>query len=297
MDHWLTTFLNNLNGERGLSPHTLTAYDNDLRQFIDFLAARRIADPRLIQTEDAAAFIAIHRKGGVAPATIKRRLSALRMFAQFLVREEARADDFTLTLDPGKSRSARLPKTLSVREMERLLVAPEETTPEGRRDGAMLELMYGSGLRVSELVALKTDALDLRAELVRPLGKGNKERQIPLTPQARLRIESYLKDARPKLMGSKAPSPFLFVTDQGTCMTREHFYTRIQEHGRAAGILQPVTPHMLRHSFATHLLAGGADVRAIQEMMGHASVETTQRYTKVDVARLRQVYDKAHPRA
>ncbi|MCW3062447.1 MAG: xerD [Capsulimonas sp.] len=297
MDHWLTIFLNNLSGERGLSANSLAAYSNDLRQFIEFLASRGIADPRIIQTEDAAAFIALHRKSGAAPATVTRRFSSLRMFAQFLVREQARADDFTLTLDPGKSRSVRLPKTLSVRDMERLLVAPDETTPEGRRDGAMLELMYGSGLRVSELVALKSEALDLRAGLVRPLGKGNKERQIPLTPQARIRIEAYLKDARPKLMTGKAPAPFLFVTDQGSCMTREHFYTRIQTHGLSAGIAQPVTPHMLRHSFATHLLAGGADVRAIQEMLGHASVETTQRYTKVDVARLRQVYDKAHPRA
>jgi integrase/recombinase XerD len=161
----------------------------------------------------------------------------------------------------------------------------------------MLELMYGSGLRVSELVSLRMTDLDLQADLVRPFGKGLKERQVPLGAESKAALSRYLTAARPKLLVGKAPSPALFVTQQGGPMTREHFWRLVQNYAQAARIAKNIGPHTLRHSFATHLLSGGADVRVIQELLGHASVETTQRYTRVDVARLRAVYDKTHPRA
>ena len=161
----------------------------------------------------------------------------------------------------------------------------------------MLELMYGSGLRVSELITLQTTHMDMRAGLVRPFGKGAKERQVPLGEAAQAALAAYLETARPALMRNKPPSSALFVTDHGGPMTRQHFFLLIKGYAQEAQIARPVTPHTLRHSFATHLLEGGADLRAIQEMLGHASVETTQRYTRVDVARLRAVYDKTHPRA
>ena len=161
----------------------------------------------------------------------------------------------------------------------------------------MLETMYGCGLRVSELVSLQTASVDLRARLVRPFGKGKKERLVPLGDGAGETLSAYLKSARPLLLAKKPPTPFLFVTKRGGPMTRHHFLVLVKQYARQAGIARTISPHALRHSFATHLLSGGADLRAIQEMLGHVSVQTTQRYTQVDVARLREVYDKTHPRA
>ncbi len=299
MQSSLKACLDNLHSERGLSAHTVDAYGSDLSQFAAFLHARGVTDPHAISPEHAAAFLSQLRREGQSPATIARKRAALSVWAKWLcaVDADAGADDFMATLEPGQKQVLRLPTTLSLPEVERLLLAPPLNTPEGVRDRAMLETMYGSGLRVSELVSLRTADVDLRACLVRPFGKGSKERQIPLTEPAQEAVTLYLRDARPRLLEKKPPSPSLFVTKQGGPMTRAHFLHLVQTYAQDAQIAKHVTPHTLRHSFATHLLAGGADVRSIQEMLGHASVETTQHYTRVDVSRLREVYDKTHPRA
>ncbi len=297
MQSAIDAFLADLAAERGLSPHTLAAYRSDLDQFAQALTARGVSGPSVITAEDALAFLAAHRRAGRASATVTRKASVLRGFAAFLCREGACAQDFTATLDLGRPAPQKLPSTLSLVEIESLLLAPPTETPEGVRDRAMLEMLYGCGLRVSELVALPLAAVDLRAGLVRPFGKGNKERQVPLGDAVRDALGPYLSVARPTLLRGKPASDALFVTDHGGPMTRQCFHALVKGYAQDTRIAKNVSPHTLRHSFATHLLEGGADLRSIQEMLGHADVQTTQRYTRVDVSRLRAIYDKAHPRA
>lgn len=303
LDLLLQAFLADVSSERGLSTNTLAAYRNDVGQFIEFLKGRGVTAPANIVDDHTVAFIAHLRRSGGKPATVARRLTALRMFAQFLCREEYSLLDFTAAVDLGKTRTRRLPATLTVEEIDRLIAAPGRDTPEGLRDAAMLELMYGSGLRVSELIALRMGDLDLTAGVVRPFGKGNKERQAPVGERVGKLLAEYLDKVRPSFHGAmpialgRHTADAVFLTSHGGPMTRTHFWRLIKEYADAAGIDKSISPHTLRHTFATHLLAGGADVRAIQEMMGHASVETTQRYTRVDVARLRKIYNDAHPRA
>ena len=285
-----------MSAERGLSEHTLTAYRYDLTQFLAALAAQDVADIKAVTPGHVYGFLAGLRRQGLRPASITRKAISVRLWMQFLCRDGHRPDDPTLAVETGKL-AQRLPTTLSLPEIERLLTAPPEGTAAGLRDRAMLETMYGSGLRVSELMALKCEDVDLRARLVRPFGKGGKERQVPLGDGAHDTLTAYLASARPLLLAKKPPTPFLFVTRQGGPMTRRHFLILVKAYAREAGIVRTISPHVLRHSFATHLLSGGADLRAIQEMLGHASVQTTQRYTHVDVARLREVYDRTHPRA
>lgn len=292
----LDAYLANLSAERGLSENTLTAYRQDLTQFIAYLEAQEITNIAAITPGHVYGFLASLRQSGLSPASIRRKAISLKLWMQFLCRDDYRKDDPTQAVEIGKL-SQRLPTTLSLPEIERLLTAPPLDTPEGVRDRAMLEMMYGCGLRVSELVALKREDVDLRAGLVRPFGKGGKERQVPLGDGVRETLSAYLTSARPELLKSKPLTPFLFVTRQGGPMTRQHFLVLVKGYARQAGITRTISPHVLRHSFATHLLSGGADLRAIQEMLGHASVQTTQRYTRVDVARLREVYDRTHPRA
>ena len=289
-------YLMNLSAERGLSANTLTAYRYDLTQFLAYLGAQEVGTVAAITPGHVYGFLAGLRRAGQRPASITRKAISLKLWMQFLCRDGHRADDPTQAIETGKL-AQRLPTTLSLPEIERLLLAPPPGTPAGLRDRAMLETMYGCGLRVSELVALKSDDVDLRARLVRPFGKGGKERQVPLGDGVHDTLAAYLAQARPLLLAQQPPPPFLFVTRQGGPMTRQHFLVLIKSYARQAGITRPISPHVLRHSFATHLLSGGADLRAIQEMLGHASVQTTQRYTRVDVARLRAVYDRTHPRA
>ena len=292
----LEAFLANMSAERGLSENTLTAYRQDLTQFLAHLDHLQIETVAAITPGHVYSFLTHLRSSGLRPSSLTRKSISLKMWMQFLCRDGVRTDDPTQALDALKS-PQRLPTTLSLPEIERLLDAPSKDTPEGLRDRAMLETMYGCGLRVSELVDLKSEAVDLRAGLVRPFGKGRKERQVPLGDGVRETLTAYLASARPKLLVHKPPTSSLFVTSHGSPMTRQHFVFLIKTYARQAGIAKRISPHVLRHSFATHLLSGGADLRAIQEMLGHASVQTTQRYTRVDVARLREVYDKTHPRA
>lgn len=289
-------FLLNMSAERGLSANTLTAYRHDLTQFLAYLAAQEIETVAAITPGHVYGFLAGLRRAGQRPASIIRKAISLKLWMQFLCRDGHRADDPAQAVEAGKL-DQRLPTTLSLPEIERLMTAPLGETSEGLRDRAMLETMYGCGLRVSELVSLKSEDVDLRAGLVRPFGKGGKERQVPLGDGVHDTLAAYLSRSRPTLLANHPPTPFLFVTRRGGPMTRQHFLVLVKAYARQSGIVRTISPHVLRHSFATHLLSGGADLRAIQEMLGHASVQTTQRYTRVDVARLREVYDRTHPRA
>jgi integrase/recombinase XerD len=297
MNRLKRTFLDDLAAERGLSRHTIDAYDNDLSQFLTYLEARQIRDAAAIDGSIAEAYVVVLRRRNLAPASIARKCTALRLFARFLYGEGHASCDFGAPLEGGFKQPKRLPVTISVSEVNRLLAAPPDSLPAGLRDRAMLELAYGSGLRVSELIALRVADVDLARKLVRPFGKGRKQRQVPMSDASCTLLQRYLTHARPALLQGSPATPALFVTHFGGPLTRGHFWRLVKRYAATAGLPKPVKPHTLRHSFATHLLAGGADVRAIQEMLGHVSIETTQRYTRVDVARLRAAYDKAHPRA
>ena len=296
MDAHIDAFLDNLVAERGLAANTIASYRADLLPFVEMLRQRG----RTLATagpEDAIAFFAQLEQSRAAPATIARKGSALRMLARFLLQEEVVKADFTSSLEVNAHQSLRLPTTLTAGEMRRLLAAPPVDTPNGFRDRVMFEVMYACGLRVSETIALELVQIDLTAGFLRPMGKGSKERLVPIGETAKRLLAEYLGGVRTQLMGGHGVSRACFVSDRGAPITRQQFWSLVKQYAAGAGITKAVTPHTLRHSFATHLLEGGADLRSIQELLGHSSVATTQRYTRVDVARMRAAYDKAHPRA
>ena len=231
---------------------------------------------------------------GVAAASVTRKVSTIRSFYRYLLREEAIEADPTLDLATSKL-PRRLPRVLTVEEIEQLLATPDPSTSQGTRDRAMLELMYASGLRVSETVGLELSDIDLAHEVVRCVGKGNKERVVPVGTQAVRALRAYLSQVRPRQVRAH-PTQALFVSRLGGPMTRQGCWKLIRRYARRSGISRPLTPHVLRHSFATHLLERGADLRAVQEMLGHASISTTQVYTHVTRERLREVYRQSHPR-
>lgn len=288
------TYIASLMLERGLSENTVQAYQRDLWQFVDFLEEVGgnlfTAGPR-----EFLAYEARLMKRGLKASSICRKLSAIHGFQQFAYRE---GEQETLPATAERPRlGRRLPKSLTAEEIARLLSAPAVDTPDGLRDRAMLELMYGCGLRVSELVELPLSGLNVQGQVVRCIGKGKKERIVPVGGEAMAWASRYLRDGRPALMGRRSDTNRLFVQAGGTAMNRIQFWSRLKQYAAQAGIAKNVTPHMLRHSFATHLLGGGADLRAIQEMLGHASIATTQIYTHVDEHGLGQVFRRCHPRA
>jgi integrase/recombinase XerD len=294
-------FLDHLTVERGLSPNTIVAYRRDLHRYARYLGRREIHDVMAVDAEIVSAFVAdlsssTHGDGRPFRATsVVRALSSVRSFHRFLLREGmADTDPTDGVFRPRTPRS--LPRPLSVEDVERLLAAPRPAEAKGLRDRAVLETMYGAGLRVSELVGLDVDDVDLEDGSVRVLGKGGKERDVPIGRYAREAIAAYLSRARPSLATPRSRSA-LFLNQRGGRLTRQACWNAIREHAAAAGIDKRVTPHSLRHSFATHLLEGGADVRVVQELLGHASVATTQVYTLVTKEHLREVYFTAHPRA
>jgi len=295
-------FLDHLAVERGLSDNTVQAYRRDLRRYGEFLERRGVADASDVGDEDVAAFVArvsssTHGDGrAYRPTSVVRALSSVRSFHRFLVREgRADADPTTGVVRPRLPRS--LPRPLSVDDVGRLLAAPRIDTDTGVRDRAVLETMYAAGLRVSELVGLDVDDVDLEDGAVRVLGKGGVERDVPLGRYAREAIAAYLSRARPGLASARSRSALFLNQRGGGRLSRQACWNLIRDHARAAGIRVRVTPHTLRHSFATHLLDGGADVRVVQELLGHASVATTQVYTLVTREHLREAYFTAHPRA
>ncbi|HEX6398845.1 MAG TPA: site-specific tyrosine recombinase XerD [Actinomycetota bacterium] len=295
-------FLGHLAVERGLSEHTLAAYRRDLRRYAAFLAKRGVATPQEVEESTVRSFVASLSASTHGPddspyraTSVARTLSAVRSFHRFLLREGvADRDPAAAVAQPRLPRS--LPRPLPAEDVRRLLEAPDATTPAGTRDRAILELLYGSGLRISELTGLDVDDVDPEAGSVRVLGKGGKEREVPVGSFARDALGAYLTRGRPALAGANSRGA-LFLNARGGRLSRQSCARLLAAYVRLARIDRRVTLHTLRHSFATHLLEGGADVRVVQELLGHASVATTQIYTLVTTRHLRDVYERSHPRA
>jgi len=288
------SFLHYLISERRLAENTVKAYAADVDFFLNFLWRASISELDLVDIPVIHQFLEQARVHGIGHRSNARRISALRHFFSFLVRTDQVPRNPFAVIDLPKSGQI-LPKALSLTEVNKLLAPPAQTSPLACRDRAMLFLLYSTGLRVSELVGLPLAACNLAAGFVRVFGKGGKERLIPFGAQAREQIENYLRQGRPLILGGRR-SNALFVTARGTAMTRLRFWQIVRRTAIAAGITKDISPHMLRHSFATHLLAHGADLRSVQMMLGHSDITTTQIYTHIDQDRLKSVHRKYHPR-
>ncbi len=295
MRETIEDFGNVLTLERGRSDHTVAGYESDLRQCAAWLASRKgVKDWAEVGQAQAMDWLYSLSGDGVAVASLARKLSALRGLARHLVREELRADDFTVLLQ-GPKRVRRVPGMLSASEVEKLLSAPQGGDAFALRDRALLELFYASGLRVSELAGLTLQQLDLDNGYLRVFGKGAKERVVPVGGKAVDALRVYLAAGRPSFVRTKTGSA-LFLSERGGALSRKTLWFIVQKYAERAGIARGVKPHQLRHSFASHLLGGGADLRAIQEMLGHANLATTQIYTAVEEKRLVEQHARFHPR-
>jgi integrase/recombinase XerD len=300
MQKKIEEFLTCLEVEKGYSENTRVAYKNDLSQFLTFL--RRKAKPSIarwseVQKDQLVAYI-MHLKTEreYASTTVARKVAAIKSFFHFLVAEGLIQDDPTATLDSPRVKKY-LPRAISQKDVEKLLeAASRQQSPRGLRDRAILELLYATGMRVSELVSLDVGWVDLASASVRVFGKGNKERIIPIYERAVEAVRAYLENGRMQLLRSPDKKA-LFLNQRGDRLTRQGLWLIVKGYVQEAGLKVPVTPHTLRHSFATHMLRGGADLRNVQELLGHANIATTQVYTQVTNERLREVYDEAHPRA
>lgn len=292
----LNSFLNFIDLERGLSKNTVAAYRRDLDQAAKFLQRRGAANWRAVSAAQAAEWVHSLSDAGdrYKASSLARKLTALRMLARHLVRERIRDDDFTALL-AGPKLARKIPGTLNETEIARLLAAPVGGEPRTLRDRALLELFYSSGLRVSELAGLMLQQVDLENNFLRVFGKGSKERVVPIGGRARDALAAYLTSGRPHLVKPKTGSQF-FLNNRGAALSRVMLWMLVKKYAQRAGLTKNVKPHGLRHSFATHLLTGGADLRAIQEMLGHASISTTQIYTAVEPQRLVDHHAKYHPR-
>ncbi len=298
-EHHVLDFLAYLEFERGLSRNTLDAYRSDLLQLGAHLDGKHVEILGATHT-DLASFLSELAHGGpnrppVAPATLQRKAACMRSFFRHLRREGLVDGDPTADLRAPR-KSQRLPQVLSRDEVARLLRAPRGSDPGSVRDRALLELMYACGLRATEAIELHVSDIDLTNATLRTRGKGSKERQVPVGRAAMSAVRSYIRRARPALIGDHDET-HLFVNLRGTGLTRQGLYKIVQRHARAVGLDTKMSPHTLRHTFATHLLAGGCDLRSLQEMLGHADIATTQIYTHLSADRLKDVYFKAHPRA
>jgi integrase/recombinase XerD len=298
-EHLVLDFLAYLEFERGLSRNTLEAYRSDLMQFGAFLR-KTGGDALTARHGDLSDFVADLAAGGedrppVSPATLQRKVACLRSFYRHLRRQDLVTDDPTVYLRAPKQ-SRRLPQVLTRDEVARLLEAPRGTEPPALRDRALLELMYACGLRASEAIGLELADVDLDTGILRARGKGSKERLVPIGSAASRALVTYLGRGRPRLAGDRM-EPALFLNHRGGRLTRQGLYKIVQRHARNAGLDGKMSPHTLRHTFATHLLAGGCDLRSLQEMLGHADIATTQVYTHLSAERLKDVYFDAHPRA
>lgn len=287
-------FLDAMWHERGLSDNTLTSYRNDLSQFHHWVCARK-QDPLTIPTLELQAFLASRFDLGYKASSVARQLSAVRRFYQYLNREKIRDDDPTALLTSPKL-PQRLPSDLSESEVDSLLAAPELDDPIQLRDKAMMELLYATGLRVSELVGLSMESVSLRQGLVRVTGKGGKERLVPMGEEAVFWTQRFIDEARAELLKGQT-SDVVFPSRRGNFMTRQTFWHRLKHYAMVAGIDTPLSPHTLRHAFATHLLNYGADLRVVQMLLGHSDLSTTQIYTHIATARLEKLHREHHPRA
>lgn len=290
-------FLTYLAVERGASPNTVAAYRRDLRAYVEFLAAEGVTEPGAVAREHVTAFLTSLRERGLAPSTVERKVAALRSFDRFLVREGVTENHPTALL-PLPKVPAHLPDVISVEEADRLLSQSFEQGPRGARDRAVLEVLYGCGLRVGELVSLDLEDVDLSEGFLRVFGKGGRERVVPIGGAAARALEAYLRAGRPGLRAAKAlrqDPGAVFLNRRGGRLSRQSVHSLVRRHGARVGL--ELHPHTLRHSCATHMLEGGADLRALQELLGHADISTTQVYTHVDMRHVREEYLSTHPRA
>jgi integrase/recombinase XerD len=290
----ISAFLTHVRVEKGLSSNTVSAYHRDLAKFDEF-AKKRNLSLEAVSRDDLVDFLAGLYRHKLESKSVARHLVTLRNFFRFAQIQEWIPADPSINLESPKIRRS-LPGYLRLEEVERLLAQPDKT-PLGLRDRAMLEVLYSTGLRVSELTGLRVSDLDSKVGCVRCIGKGDKERIVPVGKKALAMVDKYLRDARPKLLGKTVGNPTLFVNRRGKQLTRVGVWKIFSGYGRKAGLRTALTPHMLRHSFATHLLERGADLRSVQLMLGHADISTTQIYTHVVEERLKQIYKAHHPRA
>ncbi|MCS7461591.1 site-specific tyrosine recombinase XerD [Paenibacillus doosanensis] len=292
----LDSFVRFLSDERGLAKNTMDSYERDIVQYLDYLQSQGIASLADTKKLQVANYLLHLKRLGRAAATQSRTIVSLRAFYQFLVRERRLDQDPTVHIETPKIEK-RLPQVLTIREVEALLDAPQISAPNGMRDKAMLELLYATGIRVSELISLNVEHVRLDMGFLRCIGKGAKERIIPLGAIASEYAGRYIETMRPKLLKQSKEEEALFVNHLGTRITRQGFWKIIKRYAAETQIVKEITPHTLRHSFAAHLLENGADLRSVQEMLGHADISTTQIYAQVARGKMKEVYDKAHPRA
>jgi len=291
---YIDSFLSMLTVEKGLAKNTLDAYGRDLAGLSGFLIEQKIADWREVDTHHIRAYLGVLRAKGLSPKSITRHLVTLRRLLRFLQSENLLKENPMPTLLPTPGQR-KLPQTLSAADIQSLLNQPDANEPLGARDQAMFELLYATGLRVSELVLLQTQQVNFQGNYVIVKGKGSKVRAVPFGNYAREKLHAFMTDGRRRLLKGKS-SPFVFINRSGKPLSRQGFWKLIRRYALTAGIDKRVTPHTLRHSFATHLLEGGADLRSVQTMLGHADISTTQIYTHVDGARLKKVHRQFHPR-
>ncbi len=287
----LKEYLQYLTVEKGLAENSVRSYERDLRKYAGFLGKR---GPTESEKNDVLGFLGHLSEGGMSMPTLARHLAAVRGFHKYLVMEQHASSDPTEHIETPRGWT-RLPKTLNFEEVESLLGQPDASTPRGARDKAMLELLYATGLRVSELVGIRVQDIEFEHGHVRVFGKGAKERLVPLGETAIAAVKTYLEGARRSLLQGK-DSEALFISAKRRQITRQMFWSRIKTYARKAGITKAISPHTLRHSFATHLLDNGADLRAVQAMLGHSDISTTQIYTHVSRERLKKIHEKYHPR-
>ena len=295
MENYVQQFISYLASERGLAQNTLESYGRDLRYFQQYLESNQLTFATGSTNEIIRTYLDELKKQGKAVSTISRNLAALKSFYQYLLKEQYLDVDPASKIESPKLEK-KLPQVLSVQQVELLLKQPNINLPAGLRDNAMLELLYATGIRVSELITINVNDVNLELGYIKCFGRGAKERVVPLGSIASKCVAQYLRKGRTTLVRSKQEEA-MFVNHHGRRLTRQGFWKIIKKYASEAHIEQKITPHTLRHSFATHLLENGADLRSVQEMLGHADISTTQIYTHVTKNRLKEVYDKAHPRA
>jgi integrase/recombinase XerD len=293
----LEDYLHFLKIERQLAANTITSYRRDLTDYIEFIENSEVESIDAVTRQNIISYLQVMNNEGKSARTVSRHISSIRSFHQFLLREKITTSDPTVHIELPKIEQ-KLPRVLSLDEVGQLIDAPDQSKPQGVRDTALLEVLYGTGMRVSELINLDLDHIHLTMGFVRVFGKGGKERIIPLGNKAIQACTSYVNEARPKFVKKvKGSQDALFLNMRGGRLTRQGCWKLLKAHALSVNIQKKMTPHILRHSFATHLIENGADLRAVQEMLGHADISTTQIYTHVSRTRLKEVYVQFHPRA
>lgn len=294
MDQLTQSYLDYLIIEKGLSNNSLVSYSADLAKFLTFVENQKITDIKEIDSTLILAWLIDLTKSGLSAKSRARHLISVRGLFKYLLNENILSTDPLKHIDLPKT-GLSLPKYLSVEEVDRLIAQPDRSKPKGLRNAAMMEIMYGAGLRVSELIFLQVQDINLDANFVRITGKGSKERVVPFGSCAARVLKEWIKEGRPKLL-PKSPTPYLFIAKAGKPMSRQGFWKLLKKHGLMANLSKDISPHTLRHSFATHLLEGGADLRSVQIMLGHSDISTTQIYTHISKEYLIKMHEKFHPR-